>query len=109
MDTEAAAWMLLAAVNTLHHVPRGRDRRSGTARMPSGGCQRAGNEIAGPETAISFLYASQSMKHFALAALLFSACASTHSMPHVDHIMLGIADLDRGIHELESLTGIRAA
>jgi hypothetical protein len=28
--------------------------------------------------------------------------------PHVDHIMLGAANLDAGVRELESLTGIRA-
>jgi len=40
--------------------------------------------------------------------VLLTACASTPPPPHVDHVMLGIADLDRGIRELESLTGVRA-
>jgi hypothetical protein len=49
------------------------------------------------------------MKHLAiLCAFLFAGCATMNSHPHVDHIMLGIADLDRGIRELESLTGVRA-
>jgi len=40
-------------------------------------------------------------------AVALTACASTPP-PHVDHIMLGVSDLDRGIQELQSLTGIRA-
>ena len=47
------------------------------------------------------------MKHLIVATTLaFSAC--TTMTPHVDHIMLGAANLDAGIHELEALTGVRA-
>jgi Glyoxalase-like domain len=43
-----------------------------------------------------------------LIAAFLAGCASTPPAPHVDHVMLGISDLDRGIRELESLTGGRA-
>lgn len=43
-----------------------------------------------------------------LITALLTACASTPPAPHVDHVMLGISDLDRGIRELESVTGVRA-
>ncbi len=43
-----------------------------------------------------------------LMAVFLAACASTPATPHVDHVMLGISDLDCGIRELESLTGVRA-
>ena len=41
-----------------------------------------------------------------IAGLLLTAC--TTMQPHVDHIMLGAANLDAGVRELESLIGIRA-
>ncbi|HJW94920.1 MAG TPA: VOC family protein [Thermoanaerobaculia bacterium] len=40
------------------------------------------------------------------AILLLTACTAVN--PHIDHIMLGAANLDSGIRELEALTGIRA-
>jgi len=44
-----------------------------------------------------------------IVLVLLTACASVPPpAPHVDHVMLGISDLDRGIRELESLTGVRA-
>ena len=43
-----------------------------------------------------------------LLVLVVALTACTTMKPHVDHVMLGISDLDRGIRELESLTGVRA-
>jgi len=48
------------------------------------------------------------MNRFVLAAATLFLTACTIMKPHVDHVVLGISDLDRGIRELESLTGVRA-
>jgi hypothetical protein len=48
----------------------------------------------------------------AMALLIFAAAlgSTAHAAPplHVDHIILGVSDLDAGIREFESLTGVRA-
>jgi GNAT superfamily N-acetyltransferase len=47
-----------------------------------------------------------------MALLIFTAAlgSNAHAAPplHVDHIILGVSDLDAGIREFESLTGVRA-
>lgn len=45
---------------------------------------------------------------YLIVAAAFALTACTTMTPHVDHIMLGAANLDAGVRELESLTGIRA-
>jgi hypothetical protein len=46
----------------------------------------------------------------ALAALLVlaAATAAADDNPHIDHVMVGVSDLDRGIAEMERLTGVQA-
>lgn len=50
-----------------------------------------------------------SYRVFPLLALL-AGCASGGDprQAHVDHVIIGVSDLDRGINELERLTGVRA-
>jgi hypothetical protein len=40
--------------------------------------------------------------------ILGAAPAAAVAAPHVDHVMVGVSDLDRGIAEMERLTGVRA-
>jgi catechol 2,3-dioxygenase-like lactoylglutathione lyase family enzyme len=47
----------------------------------------------------------------AMLMVILAACGSSAGTPpplHVDHIILGVSDLDAGIREFESLTGVRA-
>src|SRR5258708_727599 len=43
-----------------------------------------------------------------LVAMVSAACAKTATPLHVDHVILGVGDLDAGIRELEIRTGIHA-
>ncbi len=44
-----------------------------------------------------------------LALTVLAACGSTRSTSfHIDHVILGVSDLDAGIRELEVLTGVHA-
>ena len=41
--------------------------------------------------------------------ILGAAPAAVSAAAHIDHVLVGVADLDRGIAEMEDLTGVRAA
>lgn len=43
-----------------------------------------------------------------MLTLFLAACGASRPAYHVDHVILGVADLDAGMRELEARTGIRA-
>lgn len=52
---------------------------------------------------------SRTITHIAVigAIMLYVAPAGSQSLATIDHVILGIADLDRGVEQFERLTGVR--